>query len=272
MRLGFHGVNSLHDDLSMDIQFAGQSGFDVLEIWAPKLIHWLLRGGTLPGVWEQMRPAGLTAHTLGPIEDITFGTEADWADVRRLCHGLSAAAGFLQIPWVPVTPSRRPSGLDDAEVRDHTVSVLSELSDIAGGYGGVGLALEFGGSKDCSVRTLGEALAVVHEAARPNVAVVLDTFHFHTGGSSLDSVAELDPDRLAVVQASDGKDQRSDELQDAYRLLPGKGDIPIGDILSSVLQTGWDGVLSVEARHPEYWEWSGLQLARQAKIALEAVV
>ena len=272
MRLGFNGATTLKADLSNDIKVAGQSGFDVVEIWAPKLVHWLMMGGTLPAIWEQMRLAGVRAHSINSIERINFCDERDWIDVQRLCHAFSAAAGFLEIPWTVVVPAPRPAGVDEATVREKTASSLRELSDIASGYGGVGLAFEFLGFAACSVNKLADAWAIVQEVDRPNVGLVLDTFHFHAGGSTLESIADVDPAKLAIVHINDAEDRLATELTDAHRLLPGKGVISLEEIMAAVKATGWDGVVSVELFRPQYWEWDTLRLAREAKAATELLL
>ena len=272
MQLGFNGATTLQADLSADIQVAGQSGFDVVEIWAPKLLHWLMRGGTLPAIWEQMRSAGVQAHAINSIERINFGDERDWIGVQRLCHAYSAAAGFLEVPWVVVVPAPRPAGVDDATVLKETARALRELSDIANGYGGVGLAFEFLGFADCSVNTLADAWAIVQAVDRPNIGLVLDTFHFYAGGSTLESIADVDPARLAIVHVNDAEQRPRAELSDAHRLLPGQGVIPLTEIMAAIRATGWDGVVSVELFRPEYWAWDGLRLAREARAAVEALL
>lgn len=272
MRLGFNGATTLQADLSADIQVAGESGFDVVEIWAPKLLHWLMQGGTLPGIWEQMNAAGLHAHSINSIERINFGDERDRIGVQRLCHAYCAAAGFLEIPWVVVVPASRPAGLDDAAVHEETTRALRELCDIANAYGGVGLAFEFLGFADCSVNTLAQAWAIVQAVERPNVGLVLDTFHFYAGGSTLESIADIDPARLAIVHINDAEDRPPAELSDAHRLLPGQGVIPLQEIMAAIRATGWDGVVSVELFRPAYWAWDRLRLAREARAAVEALL
>ena len=49
----------------------------------------------------------------------------------------------------------------------------------------VGVALEFLGFANCSVNTLEACWRVVQRVNRPNVGLVLDTFHFYAGRSPL---------------------------------------------------------------------------------------
>jgi len=272
MQLGFNGATTLKADLLTDIEVAGESGYDAVEIWAPKLVHWLMRGGTLPAIWEQMHSAGVRAHSINSIERINFCDERSWVGVQRLCHAFCAAAGFLEIPWVVVVPGPRPEGMDGDAIRQETVRSLRELSDLAGQYGDVGLAFEFLGFVNCSVNTLADAWAIVREVDRPNVGLVLDTFHFHAGGSRLKSIAEVDPAKLAIVHINDAENRPPAELSDAHRLLPGRGVIPLEEIMAAIVATGWDGVVSVELFRPEYWEWNAPRLAQEAKAAVERLL
>ena len=74
--------------------------------------------------------------------------------------------------------------------------MLTELSGIAERFN-VSLAFEFLGQPRCSVQTLELASRIVKETARPNVGLVIDSFHFYAGGSSLESIEELDARRLS---------------------------------------------------------------------------
>ena len=58
-----------------------------------------------------------------------------------------------------------------------------------------------------------------------------------------------------------------DTIEDAHRLLPGEGVIPLGDILSLLGKIRFDGLCSIELFRPEYWERDPMELATAARAA-----
>ena len=85
----------------------------------------------------------------------------------------------------------------------------------------VALAFEFLGQTDCSVQTLELADEIVRRVSRPNVGLVIDSFHFYAGGSKIESINELDPERLFIFHINDAEDRPRDELEDRHRLAAG---------------------------------------------------
>jgi 2-keto-myo-inositol isomerase len=144
--------------------------------------------------------------------------------------------------------------------------VLRELSRIAKPYG-VRLALEFLGFRDCTVNTLAQCAAIVERTARPNVGLVLDTFHFFAGGSSLVSLREVDPRKIFMVHVNDVEAAPRGTLHDALRLLPGEGVLPLQAILSALKGIGYDGKFSVEIFRPAYWACPPLAIAKAARVS-----
>jgi len=156
-------------------------------------------------------------------------------------------------------------------IRDESVRVLRELSDVAAPHG-VQLAFEFLGFSWCSVRTLAQCWEIVDETQRENVGLVIDTCHFYAGGSTLDSIDRVPPEKILIFHVNDVEDRPLDTIEDAHRLLPGQGVIPLDDILGHLKQTGFDGLCSVELFRPEYWERDPAELAAAARAATLPVV
>ncbi len=99
---------------------------------------------------------------------------------------------------------------------------------------------------------------------RANVGMVIDTFHFHAGGSAIDDVARVPLDRLFVVHLNGCEDLPRAQLTDAHRLYPGEGVTPIVPILERLRSRGFEGVASVEIFRPEYWQRDPREVARTA--------
>jgi len=265
MELGLNGATTLTADLATDIAVAGKAGFDFIEIWAAKLIGYLDRGG-LPALRRDLRRAEVTPATLNSVERITFNDPSGHIRMREDFQRLCRVAEAIGCETILVVPSPRPKRVSDGVIERESVRVLRELSRMAKLYG-VRLAYEFLGFADCSVNSLAQCAAIVEKVARPNVGLVLDTFHFFAGGSTLASIRAVDPRHIFMVHLNDVERAPRRKMHDALRLYPGKGIIPLRGILRELRGIGYTGKMSVEIFRPQYWSRSPLQVAREARSA-----
>jgi len=270
MELGLNGATTLTSDLATDIQVAGRAGFDFLEIWAAKLLGYLERGG-LAALRKDLRRAGVRPATLNSVERITFNDPSGHVrmleDFRRFCR----VAEAIGCGTILVVPSPRPPRTSRTAVERESVRVLRLLSREAASFG-VRVAYEFLGFADCSVNTLAQCAAIVEAVGRPNVGVVLDTFHFYAGGSSLASLRAIDPRRIFMVHLNDVERAPRRKLHDALRLFPGRGVLPVVPILRELDAIGYHGDISVEIFRPQYWRRNALAVAREARASAAAVL
>ena len=122
------------------------------------------------------------------------------------------------------------------------------------------------------MRTLSLADEIVGTVNRRHVGLVLDSFHFHIGGSTIKMIDALDPKRLFIFHIDDAEDLPRDKLTDAHRLLPGLGILPLKEIIAALRRIGYDANASVEIFRPEYWERDPFELAREAKTAVAQIL
>jgi 2-keto-myo-inositol isomerase len=241
-----------------------------VEIWAGKLTGYLERGG-LRALRRDLEAAGVAAATLNSVERITFNDPSGHIrmleEFRRLCR----VAEGIGCETVLVVPSPRPPKVTAREIERESVRVLYELSAIASEHG-VRLAYEFLGFADCTVNTLAQCAAIVEQVDLPNVGLVLDTFHFHAGRSSLASIRAANPARIFMVHVNDVERAPRRRMHDALRLYPGQGVIPLAGILRALRDIGYKGGFSVELFRPEYWQRPPLTVARQARASALGVL
>ncbi len=265
MRLGFNGATTQTADLATDIRVAGQAGYDVIELRDGKLDQFLAHG-SLDDVRRMLREAGVAAWTINAISRVGVDGAAGTARAVARCRELSRYAQAIECPWVLVVPGPT-EGRTDAQVTSDTVATLREMADAAAEFG-ISVAFEFMGFPWAAVRDVAGAWAIVQQA---NLGIIVDTAHFYAGGSTLESIKEVDPNRLVVLHINDVEDVPKPDITDGHRLYPGEGVIPLQDILGAVRATGWDGVLSVELFREEYWKQDPLAVAREAKARTDAV-
>jgi 2-keto-myo-inositol isomerase len=271
MKLSLNGATTMKADLATDVQAAAAAGFDYVEIWAAKLREFL-KSHSISDLKKLFDEGGVKPLSIGCIEHITFSDSAAYAQIRTECEELAAIAEAIACPYIVVVPGTLPpGGLSSYEVIEETVRVLRELASIAERHR-VALAFEFLGQKDCSVQTLELANEIVQKVNRPNIGLVVDSFHFYVGGSTIRMIDALDPKRLFIFHINDAEDLPLDQLADAHRLLPGLGTLKLKEMIEALKRIGYDGVASVEVFRPEYWERDPSELAREAKAAVEKVL
>ena len=271
MKLALNGATTMRADLVTDLQVAEAAGFDYLEIWASKLREFLKQhsASDLKKLFAQHH---LQPLSINSIEHITFRDSEAYATIKQQCSELSQIASEIACPIIVVVPGRTPAaGATRVEVINESVRVLHDLCDIAEPHG-VGLAFEFLGQTDCSVPTLDLAHEIVRTANRKNLGLVIDSFHFYAGGSSINMIESLDPNSIFVFHINDAEDRPTNELNDSHRLLPGLGILPLQAILGAFNRIGYNRVASIEIFRPEYWEMDPLELARNAREATMNVI
>jgi 2-keto-myo-inositol isomerase len=271
MKLALNGATTMKADLATDAHAAHLAGFQLLEIWATKLRVFLKTSpvSDLNELFEQCKVKPLSVNS---IEHITFRNEKDYAGIKAECEELGSIASALGCPYIVVVPGRLPEKAPSrTEIVDESVRVLRELAGIAEGHG-VALAFEFLGQTDCSVQRLDLADEIVGRVARSNVGLVIDSFHFYAGGSTIEMIDALDSKRLFIFHINDAEDLPRAELLDSHRLLPGLGILPLKQMLEAFKRIGYDRVASVEIFRPEYWERDPFELAREAKEAVEKLL
>jgi 2-keto-myo-inositol isomerase len=258
-------------DLETDIRAAHSAGFDYVEIWAAKLRKFLKERsvGDLRNILSEYSQTPLSINS---IEHITFRDRFAYQAIKQECEELSGIAAEIGCQFVVVVPGRLPPrNITQQEVIAETTGVLSELCDISARHN-VKLAFEFLGQTDCSVQTLNLASEIVQEVARENVGIVIDSFHFYTGGSTVQMIEALDADSVYLFHINDAEDRPREELNDSHRLLPGSGILPLREIVSALRKIGYDRVASVELFRPSYWEMDPFELAKEAYKATTKVL
>ncbi|HYM16360.1 MAG TPA: sugar phosphate isomerase/epimerase [Dehalococcoidia bacterium] len=268
MRLALNGATIMRSSLDDDIEIAAETGFTALEIWAGKLDAYLGQR-SIEELAHKLRALAVRPWCINSIEDITFRDAAGRRAIITRLDELAAAARAIGAPAIVVVPGQRPDGFNRHESVRDAVDMLRAMSDAAGE---TGLAFEFLGKPGCSVPTLDMASEIVTAVDRANVGMVIDTFHFHAGGSRLDDVAAIPVEKLFVVHLNGCEDAPREQLTDAHRLYPGEGAIAIGAILRGLRARGFDGTASVEIFRPEYWQQEPRLVAARARASAAAVL
>jgi sugar phosphate isomerase/epimerase len=220
-------------------------------------------------------------------------------DARRLNEdrGLTISETGSLMQWqftggVPLLNTfQRPSGVSDDQLRSRADRLLGWTRDLGCDLIAAIAAYEADGTVDEAVRdfrrvcemaarhrvrvalevlgfgahfhTLGQAWEVVRRAECENGGLLLDTYHFHRGGSTLEMLDAVPGDRLFLVHLADVPPGPREEAQDDGRLPPGEGAGLLRDIVKRVLDKGYAGYFVVEVLSQTLWRGDPLDLARR---------
>ena len=93
-----------------------------------------------------------------------------------------------------------------------------------------------------------DAWSIVREVDHPAIGLILDSFHSLARAVPIDSLREIDPARIFIVQLADAPMMQMDPLSWSrhFRNMPGQGDFALVDYVSVLLERGYAGPLSLE--------------------------
>jgi sugar phosphate isomerase/epimerase len=267
--------NTLRQGLSLDdlIDAASAAGFDGIEARGPAVGEYVEAHG-LAALRDRLAAAGLGVASIGygvPLR--ATGEEFERAlaaapDVCELASGLGAAGGAV------VLPPRQGDGF--AVTRDETVERIGRLARLAAGYG-LEVYIEFVGlhlPDDFTwTKTLGDALDMADEIGLPNVGPLIDSYHWHLGGSRAEDLARIRPGAPILAHINDAPPGDVTTLTDAMRVLPGEGVLDLPAWLRAIRDaTGYDGCVSLELFNEELRALEPAEAAARAKASLDAVL
>jgi sugar phosphate isomerase/epimerase len=123
------------------------------------------------------------------------------------------------------------------------------------------------------VNTIELALDVIERAAHPCGSIVLDPFHIFRGGGSVESIAKLHGQQVAIAHFNDTPAHPPrNEQRDSDRVWPGDGHLDLHRYLALLRQISFQRWLSLELFRPELWARDPLEVARIGLKRMRAVV
>ena len=80
----------------------------------------------------------------------------------------------------------------------------------------------------------------------PNIGVVLDSWHWHHSGSTVDDIIRAGKSRIVTIHLSDAAKMAPEDVKDNQRLLPGEGIINLVGFFQALKQIGYEDGVSPE--------------------------
>ncbi len=231
------------------VDIAADAGYDGIEPWVEEIDTWVEGGGSLEQLRDRAASRGIRIVNL-----IAF---FEWAvpENDRHAKGMEEARRCFEMAQVLECPfvATAPKGIHDREVDLFSVARrFAELTDTVSDFAPKPL-LEFWGVAR-TLGTVGEALLVAAESGVRNARLLTDIFHMYKGSGHQRGMEYLGPGRLGLVHVNDypSVPGRAD-IEDADRVYPGDGQAPWGQIVASLVQQDYRGMLSLELFNPAYW-------------------
>jgi sugar phosphate isomerase/epimerase len=199
-------------------------------------------------------------HILGDIKPSGWGLPTNWrgdeADWRRDLESLPSYARAASELGCPRTFTWILSGSNDralAENRAFHIERFRPISETLDAHGCM-LGLEFLGPKTLRdqfkhefIWRMADMLDMANEIG-PNVGLLLDAWHWYTGGGTPEDIRQLSANDVVYVHVNDAPaGVRVDEQVDHTRSLPGEtGVIPIKEFFAALREIGYDGPIVAE--------------------------
>jgi sugar phosphate isomerase/epimerase len=267
MTLAIHQNTSAGAGYRKSLEGWGRAGIKYAEI-TNTLLDEFLKTDSLAAARRVLTDAGLT-----PVSG-ACGVAALWEpgpthaealdNFKRRCDQFSNL-GLSRI-YAP-TPSMRKYTEDDYKA---AADAMRDVGEVAKQFRMTAMAEAVRVSTFIS--TLTTMLKVSRAAAHPNVAPLLDCYHFWSGLNKLEDLDLIRQGEIGHVHFQDVPDIPRELLDQTSRLIPGDGISPLKQILRKLADKGYAGPLSVELFLPKFQQGDPFEIAREIKQKSESVM
>lgn len=233
-------------DVVTAMRAAARAGFRLIEQSARALIAFASGGGDLEALARETNVVPVHCGWSAGLRS----SRADFAAaLPRTAEEMGFAARFGCAGGTLVLPFRREPGVPDPDEAD-TLDRIGQIADLAAAHG-LAIVLEFVGlhipdAPAHTYRDLAGTLRVLGQVRRPNVGVLLDSYHWHLSGGTVGEIAAIPAGTPLFVHLNDAPPGEVATLDDAMRVLPGEGVIDLTAFLGAIAARGYDGPVSVE--------------------------
>jgi sugar phosphate isomerase/epimerase len=255
--------------IDKEVEIASRAGYTGIEPWIRELEEYVKNGGTLKDLGKMLADSGLKVESA-----IGF---AEWIadDEAKRKKGLEVAKRDMEM--VLAIGGKRiaapPAGAQNERIAD--LNVITEryraLADIGKSVGVIPEVELWGFSK--TLHRLGEVVYVAIESGYADACILPDVYHLYKGGSDPAGLRLLQGSAIGIVHMNDYPTTIGREkITDAERVYPGDGGAPLKQILRTLRDIGYRGMLSLELFNREYWKQDALAVAKMGLEKMKAAV
>lgn len=108
-----------------------------------------------------------------------------------------------------------------------------------------------------------QAWDIVRRVDHPAMGLILDSFHSLARKIPLETLADIAPEKIFLMQVADAPEMPMDYLYWSrhFRCFPSQGDLPVAEYVATAVRHGYDGPLSLEIFNDRFRGWSASQIA-----------
>ena len=251
--------------VARQIEVAALAGYGAIELWFADVDAHVAAGGSIADLRRALDDRGLAVPTMIYLGGWLDAPDADWPEIKAECGRRLEQAAQLGARHVIAGP---PAGRADVALGARRYRELLEV----GGVAGVLPAMEFLGFVE-QFNTIESAREVIERADHPDGTIVVDPFHIFRGGGSIEALARLSGEQVAIAHFNDAPAHPAREQQhDGDRVWPGDGHLDHDRYLTLLRQIGFHGWLSLELFREDLWARDPLEVARTGLEKMRAVV
>lgn len=238
-------------DLPSEIDLVARAGYHGIEPWIREIEQYAKNGGSLKDLAKRISDQGLVVQSA-----IGF---AQWIvdDDAKRAEGLEQAKRDMdlvqQIGGTRIAAP--PAGANDQSPVDlhKAAERYRALLELGEKIGVVPQLEVWGFSK--SLSRMSECAFVAMESGHKDACLLLDVYHLYKGGSEFTGLKMLNGTSMHAIHVNDypAAPPRA-EINDAARVYPGDGVAPLGDVLRTLRDIGFRGMLSLEVFNRDYWK------------------
>ena len=190
--------------------------------------------------------------------------------MRQKFTDTAIAAQALGCTLLLVCPDVPPAEMSHADAVSKAAEESARYCEIAARYG-VRIALEpLGGHRFVPGPT--QAMEIIAKVNRPDMLLMMDTFHYYKSGVTLDEIRAIPAGVMSLIHVNSCDDLPRDKLTDKLRVWPTLGVIPTAEMIRAASGHGYNGALSVEVFRDAYWAQPIDQINADAKHYLDLLM
>ena len=267
MTLAIHQNTSAEAGYRKSLEGWSRAGIKYVELTAALLDNFL-KTDSLAAAHRVLTDLGLTpvscACGVQGLWEPNPNRAASLENLKKRCE-MFAALGLNRI-YSPTATTQKFT-LDDYKTG---VDNMREVGEIAKQFRMTAMA-EFVRTSSF-ISTLTTLLKMTRLAAHPNVAPLLDCYHFWSGLNKLEDLDLIRRGEIGHVHFQDVPDMPRELLDNTTRFIPGDGISPLTTILHKLAEKGYAGPLSVELFLPKFQQGDPFEVAREIRQKAEAVM
>lgn len=251
-----------------EARIAAKAGYQGFEPWIGELDDYVKKGGSLKDLGKKIADLGLQVPS-----SIGF---AEWIvdDEARRKKGLEEAKRNMEMVQTiggkrlaaPPVGATNQTNLDLLAAADRYRALIE-----VGVKMGVTPEVEVWGFSK-SLKRLGETVLVAMESLHPAACLLPDVYHLYKGGSDFAGLKLLRGSSIGIFHMNDYPKIERGKIVDANRVYPGDGIAPFKEILKTLAEIGYRGMLSLELFNPEYWKQDAFLVAQTGLKKMQDVV